>query len=93
MRHDDIDASRTLGPGLTILGAVLTALAAGSAVAAAVHMREAAPLCGPVDLHCMLCALAAASLLASAGVTASGLLLMRMRPSSGQVATPAGPGR
>ncbi|MBU1385314.1 MAG: hypothetical protein KKG14_01360 [Alphaproteobacteria bacterium] len=77
MRNNDIRDSRRLGVWLTLAGGVLTALAAGAAVAATLHMDGAAPLCGPVSQHCILCFAAAASLLASVGVIASGVMLMR----------------
>ena len=81
MRNNDIHDSRKLGVYLLVLGGVLTALAAGAAFAAAVHMGGAAPFCGPVTRHCALCVVAAASLLASVGVIASGVMLMKT-PSS-----------
>lgn len=81
MRNNDTPDSRKLGVYLTIGGAVLTALSAGAAFAAAIHMGDGAPLCGPVSQHCGLCVAAAASLIASIGVITSGVLLMRASPS------------
>lgn len=83
MRNIDTHDPRKLGVHLTMLGGALTALSAGAAFAAAVHMGGSAPVCGPVNQHCILCVAAAASLLASVGVIASGVLLMRT-PSSPQ---------
>ena len=85
MRNNDTPDSRKLGVYLTILGGALTALAAGAAVAAVSHMDGSAPVCEPVSQHCILCVAAAASLIASVGVIASGVLLMRT-PSSPQQA-------
>lgn len=81
MRNTNTQDTFKLGLGLTMLGGVLFALAAGAAFAAAVHMGGAAPFCGPVTRHCALCVVAAASLLASVGVIASGVMLMKT-PSS-----------
>lgn len=82
MRNKDIHDSRKLGVYLMVLGGVLTALAAGAAFAAAIHMGGSAPFCGPVSQHCVLCVAAAASLLASVGVIASGVMLMKTPPST-----------
>ena len=68
MQRSESHDSRMIGVGLVGLGAVLTAASAACAVAAADHMAIAAGLCGPAAQHCILCAVAAASLLASAGV-------------------------
>ena len=84
MRNNDIHDSRKLGIWLMVLGGALTALSAGAAFAAAIHMGGAAPFCGPVSQHCVLCVAAAASLLASVGVIASGVMLMRTPPSPQQ---------
>ncbi|MDY6925093.1 MAG: hypothetical protein SWI22_14180 [Pseudomonadota bacterium] len=88
MQNNDIPESRTLGVRLAILGGALTALAAGAGFAAVNHMGGAAPLCGPVSQHCALCVAAAASLFASIGVIASGVMLMR---SPQQAASTVGP--
>lgn len=66
--------SRRLGASLIMIGGILATASAGTALAAAGHMA-AANLCGPVTEHCILCVAAAASLLASSGVIASGVLL------------------
>ncbi|WP_324819250.1 hypothetical protein [Brevundimonas sp.] len=55
-------------------------MAAAGAVIAADHMALAASLCGPVASHCVLCVASAGSLLASAGVFGSGLMLLRTTP-------------
>lgn len=78
---NDTPSSRTLGAGLLVLGGLLTASSAATAVAAADHMARVVSLCGPVVGHCVLCVLAATSLLASAGVVAAGLALMKPRPA------------
>ena len=70
------DGDQLIG-AITDRDIVVRALAAGAAVAATLHMDGAAPLCGPVSQHCILCFAAAASLLASVGVIASGVMLMR----------------
>jgi len=85
MRNNDTPVSRRLGVYLWFLGGGWTGRAAGAAVAAVSHMDGAAPVCGPVSQHCILCVAAAASLFASVGVIASGMLLMRT-PSSPQQA-------
>lgn len=62
------------GAGLILVGAMLATASIGAALLAADHM--AAPgLCGPLTRHCILCAAATASLLASSGVIAAGVLL------------------
>lgn len=81
MRNNDTPDSRKLGVYLTMLGGALAALAAGAAFAAFSHMGAAAPVCGPVSGHCVLCVVAGAGLLASLGVIASGVLLMKTPPS------------
>ncbi len=81
MQDTDTPDSRTLGVRLMVLGGALTALSAGAAVAATVHMGGAAPFCGPVSQHCALCVVAAASLIASIGVIVSGALLMKAPPA------------
>lgn len=73
MQGSDIQ-SRTLGSLLIMAGVALAAVSAATALAAAGHMAGAA-MCGPVTEHCILCVAAAASLLASSGVIASGALL------------------
>ena len=73
MQGSDIH-SRRLGAILIMAGAILATASVGTAFAAADHMA-AASLCGPVAGHCILCVAAAASLLASSGVIASGALL------------------
>ena len=80
MQRSESHDSRMIGVGLVGLGAVLTAASAACAVAAADHMAIAAGLCGPAAQHCILCAVAAASLLASAGVAAVGAMLLGERP-------------
>lgn len=72
------DSHRFQAPGavLVAVGMMLAAASAGAAMAAAEHMA-AAPLCGPLARHCILCLTSAASLLASAGVIAAGAVLFR----------------
>lgn len=80
MEHSDTQDPRTLGVCLIVAGAVLAVSAAVCAFAVADHMAVAATLCGPVTGHCILCALLAANLLASAGATAGGVALLRTHP-------------
>lgn len=80
MARSDTQDPRTLGVALIVAGAILAASAAVCAFAAADHMAVAAPLCGPVTGHCILCALLAVNLLASAGALAGGAALLRARP-------------
>ena len=79
MHGSDTLQSRTIGAGLVVSGLMLAAAAAAAAWAAADHM--AAAFCGPVLRHCLLCAVSAASLVASFGVLAAGVLLLGERPS------------
>ena len=80
MEHSDTQDLRTLGVSLITVGAILAVSAAVCAFAAADHMAVAATLCGPVTGHCILCALLAANLLASAGAVAGGVTLLRTHP-------------
>lgn len=80
MQRSDTQDSRTLGVSLIASGAMLAASAAVYAFAAANHMAVAATLCGPATSHCILCAVSMASLLASAGVVAAGMALLRAHP-------------
>jgi hypothetical protein len=80
MERSDTQESRTLGVSLIAAGAILAPSAAVCALAAVDHMAVAAALCGPVTGHCLLCALLAANLLASAGAAAAGVALLRGRP-------------
>ena len=82
MRHNDTADSARYGIGLIMVGTALFALSAACAFAAADHMAFAAALCGPVARHCVLCIASAGSLLASAGVIASGVMLFADRPAS-----------
>lgn len=72
------DSHRFQAPGavLIAIGMMLVAASAIAAVAAADHMA-AAPLCGPLARHCILCVASAASLVASVGVIAAGAMLLR----------------
>jgi len=74
MPASDVQTSKQIGAGLILVGAMLAVAALVAALAAADHMA-AASLCGPLTRHCILCVAAAASLLASSGVIASGVLL------------------
>lgn len=78
MPGDNTQDSRALGAGLIILGAALALSSIGLGIVAADHMAAAAAaLCGPVAGHCLLCVVAAASLLSSAGVILAGVALRR----------------
>lgn len=81
MQHSDIRGSHKLGVFLVMIGAGMTAAAAAGAAIVADHMAIASNLCGPVAAHCILCVASAGSLLSSAGVLASGLMLLQARPS------------
>ena len=83
----DCDAQQSRTPGICLIGAGLM-LAAASAMAgwaAAEHMAAAAAVCGPALPHCILCVTSAGSLLASAGVTTAGAMLLNERPSPQRV--------
>lgn len=80
MERSDTRESRTLGVALIVAGAILAASAAVCAFATVEHMAVAATLCGPVTGHCILCALLAANLLASAGAAGGGVTLLRTHP-------------
>lgn len=76
MPGDNTQDSRALGAGLIILGAALALSSLVVGIVAADHMAAAAAaLCGPVAGHCLLCVVAAASLLSSAGVILAGVAL------------------
>jgi multisubunit Na+/H+ antiporter MnhG subunit len=79
MERSQTQDLRTLGVALIFVGAILAASAVVCAFAAADHMALAATLCGPVTGHCILCALLAANLLASAGAAVGGVMLLRGR--------------
>ena len=81
MRHNDTADSASHAVGLIMVGTAVLALSAACALAAADHMAFAAALCGPVARHCILCVASAGSLLASAGVIASGVMLFADRPA------------
>lgn len=74
MQGSDSHNPAQIGAGLMVFGAILATASIGSALVAVDHMAGAS-LCGPVTRHCILCVAAAASLLASSGVFASGALL------------------
>jgi len=79
MQRSDAWESRTSGVCLIAFGATLAASAVAGAFAVANHMAVAATLCGPATNHCILCVVSAASLLASAGVSAAGVMLLKGR--------------
>lgn len=81
MQGSNAQQSQTLGVCLISAGLMLAAAAAPAALAAADHMAGAAALCGPALRHCLLCAASAASLAASIGVAAAGVMLLGRRPS------------
>jgi len=74
MQGSDSHNPGQLGAGLILAGAILATASVGAALAAADHMATAS-LCGPLTRHCILCVAATASLLASSGVIAAGVLL------------------
>ncbi len=76
MPGDNTQDSRALGAGLIIVGAALALSSIVIGIVAADHMAAvAAALCGPVTGHCLLCVVAAASLLSSTGVIVAGVAL------------------
>jgi len=76
MQGSDSHNPEQLGAGLILTGAILATASIGAALLAGDHMA-AVSLCGPLTRHCLLCVAAAASLLASSGVIAAGVLLRR----------------
>ena len=79
MQGSDTWDSRTFGVCLIAFGATLAASAVASAFAVANHMAVAATLCEPATDHCILCVVSTASLLASVGVSAAGVILLKDR--------------
>ena len=76
MSGSDVHTSKQIGATLIAVGASLAAASIATALVAAEHMASVS-LCGPLTGHCLLCAAATASLVASSGVIASGVLLRR----------------
>ncbi|WP_309627422.1 hypothetical protein [Brevundimonas sp.] len=91
MRHNDTADVAGYGIGLMTVGSALFALSAACAFAAAEHMAFAAALCGPVARHCILCVASAGSLLASAGVITSGVVLFADRTAPQKAVSAASP--
>ena len=79
MQRSDFQDSETSAVLLLGLGSGLAAVSAAATFAAAGHMAVAADLCAPLADHCLLCVAAVGSLLASAGVFLSGVMLLQAR--------------